>query len=72
MDPKDTNLENETEELEEGGEEIQSGLKIRTNLKAGVSYDAVALGGVRPSSGSLSKQDTGQLIAFQPIMKVYY
>lgn len=35
MEPKDINLENEIEEAAGGEEEIKSGLKIRTNLKAG-------------------------------------
>lgn len=40
MEPKDINLENEIEEAAGGEEEIKSGLKIRTNLKAG----AITLG----------------------------
>ena len=35
MEPKDINLENELDETTGSEEEIKSGLKIRTNLKAG-------------------------------------
>ena len=59
MSQEDTNLENELEEAAEG-EEIQSGLKIRTNLKAG----AISLAS-RVATGS--KGDSwGDAIAISP------
>lgn len=35
MEPKDTNLDNDLDETAGSEEEVKSGLKIRTNLKAG-------------------------------------
>ena len=43
MDTKNTELENEPVELEEEGEEVQNGLKIRSNLKAGYTYYTTAI-----------------------------
>lgn len=60
MEPKDINLENEIEEAAGGEEEIKSGLKIRTNLKAG----AITLAS-RQGTGAPGQTVGGALIGNQ-------
>ena len=47
MSQNDSNNEVELDEVVENEEEVKSGLKIRTNLKAG----ALSLAGPRPTTG---------------------
>lgn len=54
MEPNDINLENDAEETAGSEEEVKSGLKIRTNLKAG----AITIGS-RVSSGHGETMSSG-------------
>jgi hypothetical protein len=63
------NIENELDESE-GSEEVQSGLKIRTNLKAGIGENM--LGGYAPRpGGTVRVPSTDAGIIAMPIYKIY-
>ncbi len=61
MDTKDINLENDLDETLGSDEEIKSGLKIRTNLKAG----AITLATRGPAGSAPGNTVGGVLIAPQ-------